>query len=323
MAQPGYNDMHVNALLTQMSIGYVNEIYIAEQIFPQVLVVKRSDIIPKYDKSYWFRDEVQELAPMQPAPVSGYEVDTSETYFCKEYGLAHPLADQMLSNTDDPFDPNRDGMEWLMDKMSMAKERYFVSNFWKTSVWGADKAGGSDFTKWDTYGTSTPVVNLRDWKRSIRHLIARNPTTLVLGDHTFDVLSDHPVILDRVKYGASQQNPAVVTTNLIAQLLGLSKVLVGTSIYTASVEGTAEASVTYTANWGDHGLLLYQPNAPSLFRPAAGYNFLWKTAFGGPQYFRKRREPLSDKGWLLEIYSFWNMKVTASDAGLFISDTAA
>ena len=323
--QPGYDDMHVDALLTSMSIAYKNEMYIAEEIFPQVEVLNRSDIVPRYDKSFWFRDEVQRLAPMQPAPVSGYEVDTTMTYYCHEYGLGHVIPDQTRDNTDEPFSPDRDGMMWLTDKMEMAKERHFVSNFWKTSVWTTDKSGTSDtdFIQWDSYGTSSPIVNIRSWKRTVRHLIARNPNVLVLGDVTFDTLADHPVILDRVKYGASQNNPAVVTENLIAQLLGLSKVLVGTSIYTADLEGTAESSVTYSANWSDSGLLLFQPSAPSLMTPSAGYNFIWKTAFGGPQYLRKRREPLSEKGDLLEIYSFWDMKVTAADAGLYIGDTVS
>jgi hypothetical protein len=318
--QPGQGDVHVNALLTNLSIAYQNEMYIAERIFPAVLVNKQSDIVPKYDQSHWFRDEAEKLGPTDAPPTGGYEVDTSDTYFCDEYGIGHLIPDGRRANQDSPFDADRDGVEWLMDRMLMRKERSFVSDFFKTSVWGADKTGGSDFEKWSTYATSTPIEDLREFKRTVRRKIARNPNKLVLGDLAWDRLEDHPDLLDRIKYGASQASPAMVSPNLVAQLLGLNEVLVGTSIYTADEEGTAEASVTYSANWDDDGLLLYVPPAPSLRRPAAGYTFIWKTVLGGPRYIRSRREPLGARADLLELFENWDMKATATAAGLFLSD---
>ena len=320
MAQPGAGDVHVNALLTQLSIAYQNPMYIAERIFPVVRVNKQSDIVPKYDQSHWFRDEAALLADTEPPPKGGYSVDVTDTYFCHIYGIAHEIPDTVRSNQDSPFNADNDGMAWLMDRMLMRKERSFVGDFWKTSVWDTDKAGGTDFTKWSTYATSTPIEDIRGFKRELRRLIARNPNVLVLGDLTYDRLEDHPDMLERVKYGQTAGAPAMVTPNLIAQLLGLDEVLVGTSIYTADEEGTAEASVTYSANWDDDGLLLYRPASPSLRSPAAGYTFVWNTAMGGERYIRKRREPIGERGDLLELFEGWDMKATATGAGLFISD---
>lgn len=320
VSQPGVGDVHVDALLTNMSIAYQNELYIAERIFPVVLVLKQSDIVPQYDQSHWFRDEAKLLAPGEPAPVGGYEVTTTTKYFCDVYGIGHFIPDDRRANQDAPFDADRDGTEWCVDKMGMKKERSFVSDFWATSVWGTDKAGTTDFTKWSDYGASTPIEDIREYKRTVRRKIARNPNKLVLGDLTFDVLEDHPDLLDRIKYGAGSNEPAMVTPNLIAQLLGLEEVLVGTSIYTADEEGTAEASVTYSANWDDDALLLYVPARPSLRNPAAGYTFVWQNVFGTQRYMRKRREPLGERGDLLEIFESWDMKATATAAGLFMSD---
>ncbi len=323
--QPGHDDLHVDALLTNMSIAYVNDLYIATQIFPEVPVLLRSDIIPKYTKSDWFRNEARKLSATEPPDVGGYTVEKDQTYYCYEWGIGHLIPDQTRANTDKPFDPDRDGMAWLMDRMLMATERYFVENFWKKTVYATDKTGtaDADFTQWDNYGTSTPIVDLRTWKRNMRHQIALNPNWLVMGDTTWDILADHPVLLDRVKYGSNVASPAIINQNLIAQLLELEKILVGYSIYTASPEGTAEGSVSYAANWGDHALLMYRPSAPSLRTPAVGYTFVWKTAFGGPQYIRRRREPIGEKADLLEMFKFWDTQITATDAGLFIYDTVS
>lgn len=318
--QPGYNDRHVDRPLTNMSIGYKNGMYIAEQILPVVLVKNRSDIVPKYDQSHWFRGVAHRLAPMEAPRTSGYTVDLTDTYFCHKYGIGHPIPDESRANTDAPFDVDTDGMMWLTDRMDAAKEQHFVDNFWKTGVWGTDWVETTNFTAWDDYTNGTPIVDIRAAKRTIRRKIARDPNLFVLGDLTWDRLADHPDMLTRIQYGSSNASPAMVTPNLVAQLLELEKILVGTSIYTDDPEGTAEASVTYSAFWDDDALMLYQPPRPSLRTPAAGYVFAWQTVFGTQRYIRRRREPLSDMGDLLEILEYWDMKVTAANAGLFFSD---
>ncbi len=319
--QPGSGEVHVDQLLTDVSVGFINTVYIANLWFPMVLVVKRSDIVPKYTKSAWFRDEAKELGEREAPPVSGYNVDVTDTYYCREYGIGHFIGDARRANTDLPFNADRDGARWVTDKMLMKEERLVVSGFWKTGVWGADKVGGTDFTKWSTYATSTPIQDLRGFGRTIRRgLGGLAPNTAIFGDLTWDVLADHPDFLDRIKYGSGSDSPAMVTPNLVAQLLGYQRVLVGASVYTASPEGTAEASVTYTPNWDDDGWLGYVAPRPGLFNPTAGYNFTWKTAFGGPRYIKNRRDPLSDKGQLIEAFQFMDHHVCAKDAGLFMSD---
>lgn len=319
---PGAGEVHVDALLTNMSIGYKNALYIAPSLFPVVLVNKRSDIVPKYGKSAWARDEAKELGEREPPPVGGYNVDVTDTYYCREYGFAHFVGDARRANTDLPFDADRDGMEFVTDKLLLSHERQFVTKFWKTGVWGDDLTGGADFSKWDNYSASNPLNDLRTGVRTIRRgLLGLEPNVLVLGDLTFDILADHPQFLERIKYAGSADRPAQVTQSMIAQLLGLERVEVGISMYTADARGTAEGSVTYTPNWDDDALLMYVPPRPSLFKPAAGYSFVWRTAFGGPRYIKRRRDPQSDKGDLIEGFQFMDLHTVAAEAGVFFSDT--
>ena len=319
--QPGAGDVHVDGLLTNISVGYINTLYIATRIFPVVLVEKRSDIVPAYDKSDWFRDEAKELSEREAPPVSGYNVDVSDTYYCREYGIGHFIGDARKANTDKPFSADRDGAKWVADKLDLKKERLWVNGFWKTGVWGTDKSGGVDFDKWSDYATSTPIQDMRKYRRTVRRgLGGLTPNKLVLGDLTFDVLADHPNLLDRIKYGHSAENPAMVTPNLIGQLLNFQEVLVGISMFTSDPEGTAEASVTYTANWDDDAWMGYVAGNPSLFNPSAGYTFAWRTVLNGPRLVKRRRDPLSDKGDLIEGFEWLDQKGVATDAGLFMED---
>ena len=54
---PDIGDVHVNTLLTQVSIGYQPSGFFAAKLFPLVAVEKQTDIYPVYDKSHWARDQ--------------------------------------------------------------------------------------------------------------------------------------------------------------------------------------------------------------------------------------------------------------------------
>jgi hypothetical protein len=313
---PAAKDVHVNKPLTDVLIGYQNEGFIADQIFPVVRVTKQTDIIPAMKQSAFFRDEATAIGEGGTAPTAGYEVDLTDTYYCQEYGLKHPITDLRRQNEDDPFDSDRDAAMFLLKKMLIRRERDFVTDFWATSKWATDKVGGTDFTKWSDYGSSTPIEDIREYKRTVRRLIGVNPTLLVLGDLTRDALVDHPDVIERIVYTQT----GIANESLLAALFGISRVLVGESVYASSAEGTAEASVTYAANWDDDALLLYVPSSPSIWEPSAGYTFVMDTGMGnGLEYVRKWRDD-ERKADMIEVRSIYHQKLTVSSAGLFMSD---
>lgn len=320
--QPGTGEVHVDNLLTNVSVLYMNPIYIAGRIFPVVIVRFRSDLIPNYGKSAWYRDEAVELSERQAPPITGYSVG-NERYLCRTYGIGTFVSDDRRRNTQTPYNADRDGTMFVSDKLLMKEERLFVTKYWKTGVWGTDKIGTGDvdFTQWSDYATSTPIQDIRRWKRIIRNgMGGRDANVLVLGDLTYDVLLDHPAYLERVKYGSSSASPATVNRNLIAQLSELERVEVGLSMYTTDPEGTDEASVSYVNNWDDDALLLYVTDSPSLQTPTAGYNFVWESVLGGRRYIKRRRDPKSDRGWLIEGFENMDQHIIAADGGVFVSD---
>lgn len=320
MAQPGIGDVHVNKLLTNISVAYKNPLYIAEQVCPALMVARQSDMIPRYTKSYWARSVAKKTSPMEPPPIGGYAVET-DTYFCEERSVGDVIPDAQEANQDAPWNAQADSAEWVTDQLQLEHEISFLTNFWKTGVWDTDVAGVVDFPKWSDYANSTPVQDMREVKRTIRRkLLGRSPNTMVFGDLTFDVLSDHPVLLERIKYSSGNDSPAMVTPNLIAQLVGFDKVLVGSVIYTTDPEGTDEDSITYTAGYDDDAFMAYIAPRPGQRLPSALYTFFWSTLYGGKRYIRKRREPRSDKGWLVEGFTHYQIKGLAPDAGAFFSD---
>ena len=106
---PLASDVHVDKMLTNVLVGAVNEGYIADQIFPVVMVDKQTDIIPKMDQSHFFRNEA--TAPLAEGDESaeiGYKVTTSSTYLAQNYALKHFISDARRVNEDNPFNSDRD-----------------------------------------------------------------------------------------------------------------------------------------------------------------------------------------------------------------------
>lgn len=318
MPQPTGRDLYIDALLTNVSIGYKNAQYIADEIAPMVPVQKQSGIVPKFDQSHWFRDEAKMRAPGTKSYRSGYSTDLTDKYFCNRYSFGAEIADQDRDNTDAPFDLDRQAVELVSDKLQMAREVKFSTDFFKLGVWGTDKTGGTDFTKWSSYGTSSPLEDLTTYFDTVEGLIAREPNLLVLGKQVWVKLKWHPDLIDTIKYTQRAQ----MTVDLFAALLEIEKVLIGRAIYTTSAEGTAEASVAYTRIWGKNGLALYTPRTPALLTPAAIYSFVWKRVANALQYIKRMRDEEREVD-IVEANSYFDQKLTAANAGLFLSNAVA
>jgi len=317
MPQPGLTDIHVDGLLTTLSVGYRNPDLISTTIFPIVVVEKESDIIPKYTQDFWFRDVARELAPGDKAPRSGFTVDTTQTYSVKEFGIAKEIADRIRNNTDQPFDMDRDATNWVTDMILLRFEIDWASTFFTTSKWTGG-VGGGDVTPtnlWDDYALSDPIVDIRDNERAIRQLIGRRANTLVIGETVRDKLLDHPLFVERVKYTGKQ-----VTMEGIASLLELDKILVGSAMQATNAE---LADLVLADLFGNDALLMYSPPAASLFTPAAGYTFVQRQYTGG-EHIKIRR--IRDEERLVDIIegrTAYDQKAIDVRAGAFFSNAVA
>lgn len=323
MPQPTPVDRHVNTLLTNLSIGYVNESYIADQIFPIVRVQKQSDILPTYDQSHWFRNLATLRAPATKSVRSGFNLTNTATYFCHRYSFGDEITDDERANADPVYaNLDEEATEFVTDKLLMAREVNFTTNCFTTSKWTTDKTGGTDFTVWSNYGASRPIEDITDYRDTVEGLIAREPNTFVQGKQVWSKLRWHPDLVDLIKH----TQIGLVSEQLFASAMGFGKVLIGRGIYTTTAEGTAEASVTYTRIWGKHALMVYVPDAPSLRRPAAGYTFVWtgnpNMAAGALQTIKTMRDEEREVD-IIEANSYFDQKITAAGAGLFMSGAVA
>jgi hypothetical protein len=306
---PTQRDLHVNRPLTTISVGYKNDIYVADDLFLPVNVMKRSDIVPKYTKSDWFRNKAEVRAPGTKSRGSGFRVETTDTYWCPRYSFRFEIDDDTRGNQDQPFNLDRDGAEFVTDKMLLNREVNWSTGFFKTGIWETETTL-SGTSQWSDYGNSSPLVDIEGDKDTVEGLIAREPNFAVMGRQVWTQLKWHPDLIDLVKYTRVGQ----MSVDLFASLAELASVKVGRAIYTTTADGTDETSVSYSRIWGKNFLMLHKPARPGLMTPAAGYTFIWNRVAGARQYIKRMRDEEKEID-IIEGNSYFVQKVTASDAG--------
>lgn len=321
--QPTPGDVHVDRALSDLSVAYIQSKtnFVAAQVFPNVPVEYRSDQYFVYNREAFFRTDVQLRAPGAPSAGTGFDV-TTDSYLAAVYAVHQDLADQTVANAESPINLKRDATELVTQQLLQYREQQFVTNYFTTGVWGTDKTGTTDFTQWSD-ATSTPIEDIREGIVTMAKQTSYRANTLVLGPRVFQFLMDHPDFLDRIKF---TQGPAMVAEALIAQLLGLDKVLVAWSVKNTEEEGeTFTAAADMDFNFGDHALLAHVPSSPGLQIPSPGYTFSW-TGFLGAGTMGTRikqfrmEENASDR---IEGEMAYDMKVVATDLGYFFNDAVA
>lgn len=317
--QPTSQAVHVNVPLTNISVAYIQseDNFIANKVFPIVPVDKKSDVYYIYTKADWFRDEAQMRKGGTQSAGSGYGLSTT-SYECIPYAIHKDIDDQTRANTDSILNPDRDATTFVTQRLLLKQEIQWVSDYFTTSIWGTDK---TVTTQWDNYTSSTPLEDVDDGISTILSNTGFRANTLVIGWNVFKRLRRHPHIVDLLKYtnsGAAMN----VTPALLAQVLGVDRVLISQAIKNTGLEGET-ASYSFIA--GNSALLCYTTNAPSLMSPTAGYIFMWKDisrGLGKTIGIKKFRmeEIESDR---IEGQIAFADKVVATDLGYFFPSVVA
>jgi hypothetical protein len=313
MAEQSLHDVYVDTLLTTISIGYSNPDYIAGTIAPVVPVPRPTGFVPTYMQSDWFRNNAHRRGTGTMSRRGGFNLGT-DTYAVKRDSFGFELADEVRDATMEPYNMDRDGAIFATDKILMAQEMDFATNLFAPTVW-TDAAG---YVQWNDYGASTPLLLVTQALDNIEGRIGREGNTLIMGKQVFTTLRWHPDLLDTIKY----TQRAILTEELIASLFGIDRLLVGRGIYTASAEGTPEASVVYNRIWGKHVLALYNPPAPSMITPAAVYNFVWQRVPTANLYIRRFREEARELD-VIEGNGYHDYHVTSARSGEFYANIIA
>jgi hypothetical protein len=316
MPQPTSQQVHVDAILTNISVAYMQQQanFIASRVFPIVPVSKQSDKFFTYTKNDWFRDEAQRRADATESAGGGYGLST-DTYHADVFAFHKDIGDQTRANADAPIQVDREAAEFVTMRLLLKMETQFVSSFFTTGVWGTDDTPSN---LWSDYTSSDPLGDVEDGKRAILSTTGFEPNTLVLGYDVFRSLKNHPDLVDRIKYTSSQ----TLTEGLMASLFDIPRVMVAKAVKATNNEGATQA---YDFTHGKNALLTYSAPSAGLLQPSGGYVMSWTGVSGGlGQTIGTSRIRMEQfKADRIEGEMSFDMKVIGSDLGYFFNACVA
>ena len=317
-----------NQYLTNMSQAYFAQAsdWVAPAIFPICPVATSSGFYYTFDKGDLARDNVQRkpaFGKVQPAIMGTGE----NQYGCKVdqviVGIDQIAAlNYQRSKAPGVADPRRAKVRFAAEQMSLHLDILFAQGFFKTGVWTDEWTGvasspvGKQMLKF-TDSNFDPVHFFNARKKEIKQRTRRTPNRLALGYEAYTALTEHPDIIERVKYGGTTPNPAIVTENTLAQILGFEQIKVLESTYNAAAPGATD-DMQFICDSAS-ALMCYATPTPQIDEPSAGYIFTWDMLGNGSYTAMDQYE--GEKGThteFIEGLMSTDMKKTGDDLAIFM-----
>jgi hypothetical protein len=323
---PSNAQIHIDSGLTDVSVAYIQDEknFVADQVFPVVTVQKQSDRYFTYSRDDFYRDEAQERAPGTESAGGDYDVDNTPSYYATKFAFHKDVTEDERTNSDTPLDADEDATIFVTQKMLLKRETQWANRYFKTDVWSNETQGESanptesQFLQWDN-ADSAPIDDVSNAKIQIA-TTGYDANVLVIGYPVFWALKNHPTILDRIKY----TEKAIVTTDLLASLFEVDKVVVAKAVVNTAARGATGSNAFIL---GKNVLLAYAAPNPGIRQPSAGYIFAWTGLEGAGAYGNRMLRipaPLRGAGTeRIEGEIAFDAKVVATDLGFFFNQAVS
>ena len=323
MTQPVGGDLHVDRVLTNFSVAWVQGTndFISSKVFPRLPVDKRTDRFEVYNRGQWRTDAgVFKRAPGTESRGISFN-KTKDTYYVDPFAVHYDIDDQTLAEADDPLQLPREATQLITNRLLLHKEKDWHENFFKTGVWDLEKTPtGPDL--WDDVA-SDPIAQVAEWVDEFTLLNSKAPNTMVIGVDVWRALKNHPDLIDRIKY----TQKGIVSADLIGSAFEIPTILVSRSSHVPGFEERGSAA-TDNANAPDFAyitnpkgiLLTYSTSSPKKMEPLAGLSVTWKGYFAGNdkgvRVKRFRMEHLESER--IEGMITFQHKMVAPSMGLYV-----
>lgn len=241
----GPSAVHVNQLMGEMSVKYVNRSYIGELIAEPLTVSKESNIFAFYDE----RDSLQ--VPNNVVSNRGIvnqvnqQIDkSSHTYQVIPYGLMEYVTPREIANADVPLDPLLDAQLHIMEQNALAREKKAAAFFLASANYSADRITAVNAgEEYDSANGGNPGKQIHD---AVKSILVSNGVSKVMAMSldTFLALARHPALL----YTSVYTKGGFLTVEMMRQLFMVDELYIS-----EAWQDTANSGQTRSISrlWGD------------------------------------------------------------------------
>jgi hypothetical protein len=270
--------------LTNMAISFLPKqtMFIGRQVFPAIGVGAQFGEYNVLPRDEWLRPQAKKLANGESPPLGGFAFQKA-TYSVDEYGVSANWTNRDLNNAQVGGIVGLANLktEFVTFQAHLSLE-IDIATLVLNTVWGQKLNGvaaGEDnvttFRKWSD-PASDPIALIKQLKLTMRLLTGFKPNRMLMGEAVLNALTEHPDLIDRVKFTGSNGAPAKINKQSISALFEMdTEILVPEGVQNTAAQG---AAANVQDIWGKNVFLWYAPDAPSIEVPSAGYRFGWTGA---------------------------------------------
>lgn len=263
------SNVTINPVLSMTATQYEAgaDQYIAKKLFPVLMVAAQAA------GYYLFKSEnmlnVPALIARAPsAPYSRGRVTLDNaTYNTRDYGHEEAIDDRERKKYRSALDADNAATIRAMRVVLVNQE--VRAQALATSAGVPNSAVG---TQWDQ-ANSDPIGDVNASREVIRMNAGMLPNTWVITEPTFNILSEHAKVTDKIKY----TQKGIITEELLAQAFKIPNLLVARTVANSANEGQP---LTPADIWGKDCILAYVDASPDLKSPTLGRIFGWSEEVG-------------------------------------------
>ena len=261
-------DVVVDPALSNVSVKFTNDTFIADIVLPTVMVSKQTGKYYVYDKANLRIDKTGRSAGSAANEID-FGVAPSGTFSCDDHALKGFVADEIQDQADAALNPLIDETETVTEKLLLDREQN-AANLLTSTVNLTNNTTLSGTSQWSDYSNSDPIGDIRTARTTVHQNTFRKPNTLIMGKQVFDMLMEHPQIIERIKYSQL----GVVSAELLARIFQVERVIVGEAGSNTAAEGQTD-SLSYI--WGKHAVVCYIAPAIRIKMITLGVTFTYST----------------------------------------------
>lgn len=253
---------------TAIAIAYKNAKLIADSVLPRIPIGTQEFRYLKHALAESFTlPDTKVGRKGQPTRIDFSAIEVADK--TEDFGLEDAVPQSDIETAPDNFDPLGRATEGLTDLILLNREKraadlvFTLGNYPTTN-----RRTLSGTSQWSDFTNSQPISDILD---ALDSVVVR-PNVLVLGQATWNKLSQHPKIVEAV-FGTGAKT-GIVKREAVADLFELDEILVGQGWVNTAKKGQA-ASLARV--WGKHALLFNRNNLADNNR---GVTFGYTAEFG-------------------------------------------
>ena len=300
--RPTTNSVHIDQVLSNISIKYKNGLYVADNVAPLVPVINQSNKYYIFNKADDFTDTAEYRSPGTASTRHGFRVST-DSYMCEEIADSTVLEDETRDNADSVLRIETAKTNFVTNKVLLKLERIVEALCMTTSNWD-NSATPSNL--WDDYVNSDPISDIETAIDTVEDNTGAKVNKMIISNDVWKILKHHPQIL------AKKPNDTfrVASVEDVKSIFDIDEILIGKASYNTANQGQ---TASFSRIWTGDVWLGHVTKSPSLEEPSAMYTFVWKRENQMRGVRRWRDENVHSD--IIEAFMNFDCKVTASDMG--------